>query len=384
MLHCQQSSQPGQSPSQAQLAVSLSPQVASEIERLQLENARLKKQLTQAQRSSALGELVGTTTHEFNNILMMILNYAKLGIRNPDKAARDKAFEKILNAGQRASRITNSVLGMARNRTDKFAPTKLDSLIEETMVLLEKELQKYQISTEVQVEADLPLVPAIGNQIQQILLNLVVNARQAMPDGGQLLIRLQKDVRANTVDLSIRDFGTGIPQDQLRKIFDPYFTTKSGPDESGKGGTGLGLHACRNIIEAHGGKIRVESTVGKGTCFTLKLPIHRPASVASVPKAAAKTPRSDPPRVRETCGRIADVKHASRDVFGFQVPDHLYSLQRLLLTTRAKKCRALGLHDPLDGCHVAGGTDFAGAIINQVFVLIATRLVKGVPISPVR
>ena len=156
MPHCQQSSQPGQTPSQAHLAAPVSPKAASEIERLQSENARLKKQLTQAQRSSALGELVGTTTHEFNNILMMILNYAKLGMRNPDKAARDKAFEKILKAAQRASRSTNSVLGMARNRTDEFAPTKLDSLIDETMILLEKELQKYQISTEVQVEEGLP------------------------------------------------------------------------------------------------------------------------------------------------------------------------------------------------------------------------------------
>jgi signal transduction histidine kinase len=289
---CQQSSQSGQTASQAYLATPDHSEAVSEIERLRLENARLKKQLTQAQRSSALGELVGTTTHEFNNILMMILNYAKLGIRNPDKTARDKAFEKILKAGQRASRITNSVLGMARNRTDEFAPTKLDSLVDETMVLLEKELQKYQISTEVQVEDGLPMVPAIGNQIQQILLNLVVNARQAMPDGGQLIIRLQKDNRANTVDLSIRDFGTGIPQDQLRRIFDPYFTTKAGPDESGKGGTGLGLHACRNIIEAHGGKIRVESTVGKGTCFTLKLPITRPCAKTGTRHAAEAAPSS--------------------------------------------------------------------------------------------
>ena len=289
---CQQPLRSGQAPSPAVGMPPIDPETAGEIERLRSENAGLKKQLTQAQRSSALGELVGTTTHEFNNILMMILNYAKMGMRNPDKAARDKAFDKILKAAQRASKITNSVLGMARNRTDEFAPTKLESLIEETMVLLEKELQKYKINAEIQVESDLPLVSAIGNQIQQILLNLVVNARQAMPDGGQLIIRLQKDTRANTVDLSVRDFGTGIAQDQLRKIFDPYFTTKSGPDESGKGGTGLGLHACRNIIEAHGGKIRVESTVGKGTCFTLKLPINRQPVISTAPQIASTMPSS--------------------------------------------------------------------------------------------
>ena len=246
-----------------------------QLQRLLAENEALKNQLTQAQRSSALGELVGTTTHEFNNILMMILNYAKMGLRNPDQAARNKAFEKIVKAGERASRITNSVLGIARNRTDQFAPTRLDELINETMVLLEKELQKYKINTELDIEEGLPRVSAIGNQIQQILLNLIVNARQAMADGGQLIIRLCRDPETETVDLSVRDFGTGIPQEKLRKIFDPYFTTKSGPDESGKGGTGLGLHACRNIVEAHGSKIRVQSSVGKGTCFTIKLPINR-------------------------------------------------------------------------------------------------------------
>lgn len=247
----------------------------SEIDQLRLENDQLKVQLTQAQKMTALGELVGTTTHEFNNVLMTIINYAKMGMRHEDPETRTKAFTKILAGGERAAKITNSVLGMARNRSEQFELTSIETLVQESLVLLEREMRKYRIEVELDFE-DVPKAPVIGNQIQQVLLNLMINSRQAMQDGGRMIVRLRFDQHSKTVDLSVRDFGTGIPQDKLRKIFDPYFTTKSGPDESGKGGTGLGLAACRNIVEAHGGKIRVESTVGKGTCFTIKLPTTRP------------------------------------------------------------------------------------------------------------
>jgi len=232
----------------------------------------LREELAQAQKMTALGELVSTTTHEFNNVLMTIINYAKMGLRHPDDATRKKSFEKILAAGQRAAKITNSVLGVARNRSNSFEPTDLSAIVKETLVLLERELSKYRI----RVETRFPEVPeamAIGNQIQQVLLNLLINARQAMPRGGNLLVQLQHDQKNDMIDLIVRDFGQGIPSEKLQRIFDPFFSTKKGPDETGKGGTGLGLSSCRNIIEAHRGRIRVESTVGKGTCFTIKLPV---------------------------------------------------------------------------------------------------------------
>lgn len=241
----------------------------NQLEQLVAENTLLKQRVDQMQRLTALGELVSTTTHEFNNVLMTILNYAKMGMRHRDDATRDKALDKIYTAAERANKITNSVLGMARNRSNQFETTDMVKLIEQTMVLLERELNKYRISVELQIE-EVPQIQAIGNQLQQVLLNLLINARQAMPDGGQLIVRLYADDKF--VNLAVRDFGTGIPQDKLKKIFQPYFSTKDGPDESGKGGTGLGLASCKNIIEAHSGKIRVESMVGKGTCFTLKLP----------------------------------------------------------------------------------------------------------------
>lgn len=257
--------------------------MAGSEDKLTLEQqvAILKQQLAQAQKLSALGELVSTTTHEFNNVLMTIINYAKLGMRHKDTATREKSFEKILTAANRAAKITNSVLGMARNRSAGQEATDLVQLVEDTLILLEREMNKYRIAVEKQFQP-IPQAYVNGNQIQQVLLNLLINARQAMPGGGRLLIKLLADPAENTVDLVIRDFGCGIPADKLPRIFDSFYTTKSGPDESGKGGTGLGLSMCRDIIEAHHGRIRVDSSVGKGTAFTLKLPAVRQSVAAPV------------------------------------------------------------------------------------------------------
>jgi signal transduction histidine kinase len=237
----------------------------------------LKQQLGQAQRLTALGELVSTTTHEFNNVLMTILNYAKMGTRHRDAATRDKCFEKILASANRAATITNTVLGMARNRSAGQEPTDLTKLVDDTLLLLEREMNKYRIMVEKSYQ---PIPPALvnGNQIQQVLLNLLINARQAMPGGGRLWIKLLGDPDNEMIDLVIRDNGCGIPADKLPRIFESFYTTKSGPDASGKGGTGLGLSMCRDMIEAHHGRIRVESTVGKGTAFTLKLPAAKPVA----------------------------------------------------------------------------------------------------------
>jgi signal transduction histidine kinase len=254
----------------------------------------LEAELRHARRMAALGELASTTTHEFNNVLTTIINYAKLGLRHKDEASRDKALTKILAAATRAEKIANSVLGLARNRGHERAPTDLAQLIDSSLVLLEREMQKYRIQIELQLE---PAPPALvcGNEIQQVLLNLLTNARQAMPRGGRIIIRIHPEPAAGTVDLTVRDTGSGIPAEILPRIFDRYFTTKQGPDASGKGGTGVGLATCREIIEAHQGKIRVESTVGKGTAFTLKLPAAHAESLppAALPISKLGIPTSD-------------------------------------------------------------------------------------------
>ena len=248
---------------------------------VQAENQYLRAELRKMQSLATLGELMGTATHEFNNVLMTILNYAKLGIRNRDDASRDKALDKILSATERAAKITGTILAQARNRSESLEPTDLRSIITDSLVLLERELRKYRIAVETDFADQTPAAIASGNQIQRVVLNLLINSRQAMPEGGTIRIRLSESKDKEWVELSVRDSGAGIPKDKLPHIFDAFYTTKSGPDESGKGGTGLGLAACKEIIDAHHGRIRVESTVGRGTAFVIRLPIAKEQQAAA-------------------------------------------------------------------------------------------------------
>lgn len=255
--------------------------------------AILTRQLHQAEKLTSLGELLSTTTHEFNNVLTTIINYAKMGLRCRDDATRDKALEKILAAGQKAARITNSILGVARNRSGAFEATDLAQLIEDALVLLDREMNKHRITIDRQF-APVPPGLVIGNQIQQVLLNLLINARQAMPRGGRILIRLEHDPAEDMLALTVRDSGRGIPAEELPHIFDPFFSTKSGPDDTGKGGSGLGLASCRSIIESHRGRIRVQSTVGKGTAFVILLPVAPAQAPAVAPPPLGLTPSAAP------------------------------------------------------------------------------------------
>ncbi|QDT09078.1 sensor histidine kinase [Planctomycetes bacterium K23_9] len=243
--------------------------------------AHLKNELRKMQALAALGELTSTATHEFNNVLMTVINYAKLGIRNRDDASRDKALSKILSASERAAKITSTILAQARNRSEAMEPTNLESIIRDSMVLLEREMRKYRVAVEIEIDEATPDAMASGNQIQRVLLNLLINARQAMSEGGTILVRLTPSSEAGFVELIVRDSGQGIPREKLPNIFDAFYSTKDGPDESGKGGTGLGLAACKEIIDSHQGRIRVESSVGVGTAFIIRLPVATDAQAAA-------------------------------------------------------------------------------------------------------
>jgi signal transduction histidine kinase len=257
-----------------------------QLERLLEENALLRRQLVEAQRMSSVGALASSITHEFNNILTTIINYAKMGLRHKDNATREKAFDKILNAGQRASKITTGMLSYARGRGDRREPTDLAMLLEEVLILAEKDLLMHRVRVETEC-LDRPWADVNATQIQQVLLNLIINARQAMESGGTLWLTVQTNAQAGMGEIAVRDTGSGIPADRLQQIFDPFFTTKK-VDAQGQGGTGLGLALCREVIEAHRGRIRVESALGKGTTFTLRFPL-----VAAPPGLVGSPDRSD-------------------------------------------------------------------------------------------
>jgi signal transduction histidine kinase len=149
-------------------------------------------------------------------------------------------------------------------------------------MLTKKDFTNHRVHLDYRAEGN-PYAKVNPAQIQQVLLNLLINARQAMPRGGTATVRVALDTAGRVAEIRIADTGTGIAPADLRRIFEPFFTTKTGPDESGLGGTGLGLSVCREIVEAHRGRLRAESRLGQGTTFTLKLP----ACAAPVPKQGA-------------------------------------------------------------------------------------------------
>ncbi len=237
------------------------------------ETEQLRKQLLQAQRLSSVGALASSVAHEFNNILTTIINYAKIGLKaEKDERSRTQALERILIGGQRAATVINSMLGFARNNSSQRELTDIAGLVEEVLILTDKDLSKHHIHVETEFH-DRPHAPVVPGQIEQILLNLLINARQAMPRGGRLRIEVRENHQTQMVEILISDSGVGVAPDQLRLIFEPFYSTKE-PDENGHGGSGLGLSVCRQIIEQHHGRIRVESLLGKGATFTVKLPLQ--------------------------------------------------------------------------------------------------------------
>ena len=248
----------------------------------------LTKRLQQAQKLTALGELVSTTTHEFNNVLMTIINYAKMGMRCRDDATRDKALDKILIASEKAARITNSILGVARNRSETLGAHRTAQT--------DRRLARAARTRDEQVpnqrrEADRQCAAGDGQRQPDSAdpAEPADQCRQAMPNGGRVVIKLDYDPAEDMVVLVVRDDGQGIPAEKLPRIFDAFYSTKDGPDETGKGGTGLGLSSCRNIVEAHHGRIRVNSTVGKGTAFTILLPVAKPSNAPVATPAAGRS-----------------------------------------------------------------------------------------------
>jgi signal transduction histidine kinase len=186
----------------------------------------------------------------------------------PSEDPRHTLIEKIVKQTFRASEIVNNLLNFSRTGSSQYGEVNLNSVVEETLSLVSHPFKTAHVEVVRQLQSDLPPVIGSTNRLQQVFLNLFMNARDAMPQGGMLEVRTM--CSNGTVEVEVADTGVGIAHDNLNRIFDPFFTTKM----VGRG-TGLGLSVSYGIIKEHAGKIDVRSTQGKGTSFRLEFPVAR-------------------------------------------------------------------------------------------------------------
>jgi two-component system NtrC family sensor kinase len=261
---------------------------------LQLETAQA--QLLQSEKLSAVGEFVAGVAHELNNPLTSVVGFSEM-LKTENLNAKGQHYaEMIFKSAQRCQKIVHLLLSFARPQKPERKPVSVNTLVESVLEIVGYPLRTNNIEVVTRLDRELPLVMADGNQIQQVLLNILNNARQAIeahqPAGR---ISIVTSVTGDKVRIVIEDNGPGIPKEILPRIFNPFFTTKS----IGKG-TGLGLSLCYGIIKEHGGYITPMSRTGEGASFTIDLPAMETAG------AKAETPTPTPPEQidrREGAGR---------------------------------------------------------------------------------
>src|SRR5262249_20946759 len=235
------------------------------------QRVRLEEQLLQTEKLTSLGLLAAGVAHEVNTPLAVISNYIQMLAKQlPGDDQRHKLIGKIVKQTFRASEIVNNLLNFSRTGAAEFSEVNLNKVLEETLSLVSHPFRTARVSVIKTLQGNLPPVLGSPNRLQQVFLNLFMNARDAMPSGGMVEVR----TAANNgyVEVEVTDTGIGIADENLHRIFDPFFTTKS----SGRG-TGLGLSVSYGIIKEHLGKIEVRSTPGKGTSFRLEFPVARKA-----------------------------------------------------------------------------------------------------------
>lgn len=209
--------------------------------------------------------------HEVNTPLAVISTYAQMLAKQvAGDEQKSKLLDKIAKQTFRASEIVNSLLNFSRTSTTAFEDIDLNRVLRETLTLLEHQFQKASINVDIELEEELPLIRGNAGKLQQVFLNLFINARDAMESGGTLRVATCPDAVGVRVEVS--DSGPGIPRENLARIFDPFFTTKGA-----RKGTGLGLSVSYGIVEEHGGVIEVESKAGEGTIFRLEFPAIKKA-----------------------------------------------------------------------------------------------------------
>jgi two-component system NtrC family sensor kinase len=238
----------------------------------QQQNNALKSQLTHLQALANIGTTTYMVAHEINNLLTPLANFAALALSNPDdRLLSEKALQKVVHNCEHASKIMESMLTVANGETQEKKNTPLITLVEDVFTCLCRDFAKDGITVNIQIPRDLT-VWAIPVQIQQVLMNLILNARDAMlPRGGILTIKACDT--ANAIQIELTDTGCGIEPDDLKKIFQPFFTTKADEKSpSQHSGSGLGLLFVKRIIDDHGGCVSVESKPAEGTTFKITLP----------------------------------------------------------------------------------------------------------------
>ncbi len=235
------------------------------------ERVTLETQLAQADKLSSIGLLAAGVAHEINTPLAVISSYSQMLAKQLRGDARlGPVLDKITQQSFRAAEIANGLLNFSRTSTTEFRSTDLNQVVRDTLSLLEHQFKTAQILVDLDLADELPPIHGNPGKLQQVFLNLLLNAKDAMPGGGRLTIATLVNSHVEAV---ISDSGSGIAPENLKRIYDPFFTTKNMPGD--RRGTGLGLSVSYGIIQEHAGKIHVESAVGSGTTFHLEFPLLR-------------------------------------------------------------------------------------------------------------
>ena len=240
------------------------------------ERVTLETQLAQADKLSSIGLLAAGVAHEINTPLAVISSYAQMLSKQLRGDARlGPVLDKITQQSFRAAEIANGLLNFSRTSTTEFRATNLNQVIRDTLSLLEHQFKTAQIEVDLDLAEDLPPIHGNPGKLQQVFLNLLLNAKEAMPGGGSLRVATLANGNPNYIVALISDSGGGIAPEHLKRIYDPFFTTKTTPRPGDRRGTGLGLSVSYGIIQEHAGKIHVESAIGAGTTFHLEFPLLR-------------------------------------------------------------------------------------------------------------
>ncbi|MGH7767139.1 MAG: PAS domain-containing sensor histidine kinase, partial [Candidatus Binatia bacterium] len=252
-------------------------------ERLRRQAQELEQQLIASGRLVSLGEITASMAHEFNNPLGIVMGFAEDLLSEKEPSSPDYQALKIIHSEtKRCEKIIGELLQFARPRAADFGPTDLPSLIARTLELVGGHLYKQKIESDVRIEEDLPEMHADRQQLEQVLVNLYLNAIDAMPEGGKLIVEGRLSPSGEIV-ISTGDTGMGIGPEDLPRIFQPFFSARK------KRGLGLGLSICNRIIKNHGGRIEVESRPHQGTTFAIFLPVQRTADAGASDLAGAKS-----------------------------------------------------------------------------------------------